>query len=405
MKKMNKFIMTAMTVIFFSPIIFAEEMTPLQLLEKYKANHELLKCYITQSEELTEVRDTANGDKSSWTRTLSEFRTDGNRVDSTTKRWIHLSAPGDQCPDEDAGINTVIWDGKRWISFQQNTEQAFISEKETHKNEFVSYGYSGASLNGFFWGDKKPVEDILVQASKINLRSQTENVNGVNCYIIDADTTSGKYSLWIDPEHGYNIAKAKVSKNGNDILYGRAIHQIDISDFTFSIDKVEFQKINHGWVPILAEYQISTRYTDGRVITEKTNHKRIQVNPNPDFEAIGAFVPTIPDGTDITFEGVNGIGFIWSQGKPVPKIDNRFLDDLDNATKQIKQEVKPEVVKTTDAQSKNNSSATNIPVATDGTERKNPKYLSFPTWALILAGVAGVGIGGWFIHLKRRQRC
>jgi len=30
------------------------------------------------------------------------------------------------------------------------------------------------------------------------------------------------------------------------------------------------------------------------------------------------FVPDIPDGTNISIEGVNGIGFRWLQGKPVP---------------------------------------------------------------------------------------
>lgn len=409
---MNKFFTATITFLIFSTIIFAEEMTPLQLLEKYKANRGLLKSHIIQSEELTEVIDSAYGNTPQWVRTIAEFRTDGNRVDSTTKRWINLSAPGDQCPDEDAGINTVIWDGKRWITFQQNTEQASISEKEKHKNEFVSYGYSGASLNGFFWGDKKPVENILAQSTKIDLRSQMDKVSGVNCYVIDADTTYGKYSLWIDPDHGYGIARAKVSKSGNDIVYDRVLQQIDISDFTFSIDNVEFQKIGNGWVPISADYQVSTQYADGRIITEKTNHKRIQINPNPDFKAIGAFVPNIPDGTYIAIEGVDGIGYRWLQGKPVPNIDKSFFEQLDDMTEQIKREEKSEVVNVTNKTIENPDKKVPVaidmpaksPNAKDSKQKDSYELSSFSVSKLVLAGVIVVGIGGCLVFRLARRR-
>ena len=283
--------MTTMMFLISSTVIFAEEMTPLQLLEKYKANRDLLKSHITKSEELTEERDSENGDRPTWLRELTEFSTDGKRVGSTIKMWHDLSGPDDKGSDKKLIIKNIVWDGETWYEFLPNNRWAFISKKEQNKNEFVSYGYMGSSLDGYFWGDFRRVEDILAQASNINLRSQTEKVNGIDCYIIDADSTYGKYSLWIDPQHGYNIAKANVYKSGDDILYGKPISQHKkpeiatvapivgkiperITEFSFSIDKVEFQKVGEGWVPVEAEYQFTEQRVDGQVVTEK---KKINV--------------------------------------------------------------------------------------------------------------------------------
>jgi len=72
----------------------------------------------------------------------------------------------------------------------------------------------------------------------------------------------------------------------------------------------------------------------------KQHHKRTNIDLNPDFEAIGAFVPDFPEGTRVYLEDAPGIRYIWQNGKLVPHVDQSFLDVLDNEIEQIKSEPK-----------------------------------------------------------------
>jgi hypothetical protein len=62
---------------------------------------------------------------------------------------------------------------------------------------------------------------------------------------------------------------------------------------------VRCEKINGVWVPMSASYDSNLEYADGRVNTVTTHHKRLTVDLEPDFAALGAFVPSIPDGTRV----------------------------------------------------------------------------------------------------------
>ena len=339
----------------------AEQFTPLQLLQKYKINRAGLQTHITKSEQLSELRDTAYGDKPKWSRTIYEFRTDGKRVDIIINRSFRLSSPDSESLPKNTSHQRMIWDGHNWFSCTygdfpgEPPAIGFISKKEEKKNSFIPLGYGGSSLDGTFFGDQQSVETILSQASDISLRPQMEAVNEVDCYVIKASTPYGKYDLWIDPQHGYNIARARVYKSGNDILNGKPISKYSkskaemrdlqrqykgklpggIEKFFFSLDIVEFQKIANVWVPTEGNYQHTIKYVDGRVKTEKRLHKRTHIDPTPDFEAISAFVPDIPDGARITLDDVPSISFEWREGKLVPNIDEDVEAQLDEMAEKL----------------------------------------------------------------------
>jgi len=68
----------------------------------------------------------------------------------------------------------------------------------------------------FLGGDLEPLDVILKKSSNIELFPDMEKVNGFDYYVIEAVTPHGKYKLWIDPEHGYNVAKAETHKANNE---------------------------------------------------------------------------------------------------------------------------------------------------------------------------------------------
>ena len=70
------------------------------------------------------------------------------------------------------------------------------------------------------------------------------------------------------------------------------------------------------WLPIEANYRIITDYDDQKA-TYKKHHKRTYVNLKPDFEAIKAFTPKIPEGAIVILDWAPGIRYTWQNGKPV----------------------------------------------------------------------------------------
>ena len=59
------------------------------------------------------------------------------------------------------------------------------------------------------------LEEMLYAARSIELRDEREDVNGAMCYVIDADTAYGDFSVWFDPDRDYNVVRCFV-----DIGYG-----------------------------------------------------------------------------------------------------------------------------------------------------------------------------------------
>lgn len=409
---------------FFPKFVFAEHVTPEQLLERYKANRNALRRHITKGEDLREHRDTAYGDEYKlWMLSEFEFRTDGERVDLITNEHFNLQNPEDKASAEQSSEKRKIWDGEIFSScsyeIAPRRSRASMSKREEKKRDLLAVGYVGSSLDSIFEGDRQPVDLILSQASDIAVRPEMEKVNGTNCYVIDAITPNGKYNLWIDPEHGYNIAKAKVHKTGSDILYGKPISQHEAprvrkgvgydgilpgkrSEHFFWLDIIEFQKIGSVWVPIEAVGQVEIRCDDGRIMSGKQHHKRTHIDPNPDFEVIGAFVPDFPEGTSVYLEYAPSIPFIWKGGKPVPYVDQEFLDIVDKEIEQVKNEIIAELavptLKKTDTP--NDEPAAAGYARADAVESQ-PKVLSesrfSPVLVLIPIGLLIIGVIGWLV--------
>jgi len=179
------------------------------------------------------------------------------------------------------------------------------------------------------------------------------------CYVIDAVTNHGQYTIWIDPQRGYNILKAEVQKKSMDLAWGKPLNFKPKSipmlqsrppvktNFSFYLDNVLLENIKDVWVPIEAENQRSYTYEDGRVMTVKSHHKRNEINLNPNFEMQGFFVPDdVPDGTQAYFTGIGGGRFVWHNGRPVPQIDDEYVKMMDNKISQLDVESKGDSSKT-----------------------------------------------------------
>ena len=333
-----------------SNIAIAEHVTPSELLDRYGANLKVIEKHHIKSEEISEYTNSLEPEKNRLSRIEYESIQNGQLRELTTKTFvIKMNDEGTVVSSENSKIDAVIWDGQEWSqvgNIPSLTPAAFFSKTDEKKAKYTSsLAYGGACLDGIFWGDMEPIDSILKKSSNIEILPDMEKVNGFDCYVIEALTRHGEYKVWIDPEHGYNIAKAETHKTNNDILYN-GVTKHKFADMTpgrgfkgkrpgsreavhFYIDNVNFREVNGVWLPMEATYRYILDYDD-RKATYKKHHKRTYVNLKPDFEAIKAFVPKIPEGSTVILDWSPGIRYTWQNGKLVTDVDEGVLKVIVN---------------------------------------------------------------------------
>ena len=99
-------------------------------------------------------------------------------------------------------------------TWQQSTRQRI-------KTPITSYvGIS--HLLGYIDSDER-LDEVLRKAYRISVRKKTENIRGSECFVIDAHTKYGQYTVWLDPEHGFHPSKVRHRAKEGEYLHHRII--------------------------------------------------------------------------------------------------------------------------------------------------------------------------------------
>jgi len=309
------------------------------LLDKYAANQDKLKSFIVKSED-TLLRTFRRAPYQRLERWHCDFRTDGERIHFRANLWINLASEVEvPTSAEEDELMHLLWDGKRYIIYRTfkatGRKVAFIdTDEERYRyrvpNDMCKTFDGGARLLGIFYGDSKRVDSILRQANSISIRNEREKVGSVSCYVVDAKTKHGSYTLWFDPEHGYNIAKAYKEMDPNDLFFDRPWNT-RFSSISFSMENIRFKQIRDIWIPEGADSLTIFNHPDGNNEMMKWRQKRTDLILDPDHETLGSFVPMVEDGTRV-YMNRNGIRYEWQNGKPVANIDEAVTDQPDQMT-------------------------------------------------------------------------
>ena len=312
----------------------APQLSVSDLLDKYAANQDKLKSFIVKSED-TLLRTFRDGHQR-LERWNCDFRTDGERVDFRAyTSWSDSASENDTATGtRQEQTHQMLWDGKRHIIYRTaypvSSSKAFIStvEEEARRNvpDYLNKTYGGDFLLGNIYGNYKRVDSVLRQADSISIRDKMEQIGSVACYVVDAQTKHGSYTLWFDPEHGYNIAKAHKQIGPNDLLFGRPLKGNALSSsISFSMENVHFKQIGDIWVPVGADALTTFHKPNGTATANDCRLKQTELILNPDHDALGSFVPIIEDGTQV-FINRNGVRYEWQNGEPVANIDEAVIE-------------------------------------------------------------------------------
>jgi len=237
-----------------------------------------------------------------------------------------------------------IWDGSRCTARHRREEEAYETEfgNFVPGHFFVTYddksrtiGWSTQLYNlwGTTWKGKHFAEEML--ESETFLRTEMEQVDGFDCYVVESDTWEGHKTVWIDPKNGYLHRKmiCEGDPSNPDNLRGNEI--IDT--------KIEYIE----GIPVVteAERHFFPKFTDGNkqgaTKATLTKHEKMSnVVWNPDFEAMGAFkMDKVPNGTRVVYSANDlhktGVKFHWQDGRIVPNVDEEDIKQIDRITEEL----------------------------------------------------------------------
>jgi len=290
--------------------------TAFELMDKYAETQDKLKSFIIKSESSMEADNSFRIGIGKSGR-LCEVRYDGNRAEGNRVRLCeHLWGQVGKkfVPKDEPIYRSWLWDGVNYMRYTGTSKEKakdanhfgkvhpYMSGAGEIKNGKLTSRMYGTALLGFFSGSEERADIVLRQARSISVRDNTEKINAVECYVIEADTPGGQYKVWIDPNHGYNIAKAQVelSEGKNHLFYGKPFKKAG-KKLSFSLQTVRFEKIDEIWVPVEANTQSHRIYNKGDFSKARTHTKLTEVILNPDHNMLGSFVPDdIPDGAKVT---------------------------------------------------------------------------------------------------------
>ncbi len=252
----------------------------------------------------------------------------------------------------------------------------------------------GIVLDGMIVGDNGlSLPEVMKKGTSLRLREKMENVDGHNTYVIEAGTPYGEHVLWVDPEYNFNPRRIEVRKSGTDLLddvpLATAPSYIGPTDAPMAqteivVDSIELTRVGDVCIPTAARIVDSTLYADGRKGVKRASHKRSEIDFNPDFNAIHAFVMDVPNGTNVYFNDIRGTGglrYQWQNGKVVAKVDDKVLDALNSEVESLKHEMRTE----------------HVTAATEATDSNRPERARASTVADIPGGIRGPRVALWIV--------
>jgi hypothetical protein len=289
-----------------------------ELLRKFAAGQDQQRSFILKCEDTLESTRTGR-DAPFRLREVREVRTDGERC------YIHTleSLANNGLPNLPVWR---LWDGRRMFTYSHSTrperDYLQIDKISPQKANLEAQAYDQGPSRGYLGQDKERVDMILRQATKISVRPRTERMGNSDCWVVEGVTPRGKYTLWIDPQHGYHLAKAEVTRQPGDRDRDHVFPK-DASEQA-GVGNVRFEQIAGSWVPMESESTFETRNPDGW-FRAKSRHRITELILQPDHNARSSFaLMPIRNGAKVVIAGAPKTpAGRWQAGEVIDAQENR----------------------------------------------------------------------------------
>ena len=286
------------------------------LLDRYAENQDKLSSFIVKTEETISTKRSKN-DPMEHRRMVTEARVDGKKTHIFYTLWRNLPTKDAPTPMSEAANWVDLWDGNIAIQWYYRESEGGSGSGQILRDEklgkaSINGWYSGAPFMGIRYSTFERIDSVLRQAHSISVRNELEQVGSSACYVIDANTASGTYAVWLDPQHGYQVAQAEIRVGPNDRWLATTLGENESR--SLSIRNVRFENIDGIWIAMEADiHATSVQPSIGKNLTRDEHHKITQITLNPDHEVLRSFVPVVANGAQM-WDMDLGIKYTWREG-------------------------------------------------------------------------------------------
>jgi hypothetical protein len=221
-------------------------------------------------------------------------------------------------PDFQYGHNKVtVGQANGSLTYKENRSPGWDNFR--NKSDAFFLGYLGVDVR---------IDIILKNAKQIAVRPKPEILNGAVCYVVQADTAYGDYTVWLDSTHGFQPVRIKASMEGDDIV-NIAEHQpppdtTPEAKETLVIDNIIFKKVQEVWIPVKGYVKSHIEWPKhGFFFDNEISFETTEIVLNPDHDALDSFAdpmknpaldPELVNGTQVRM-GEEGTRCVWRDGK------------------------------------------------------------------------------------------
>ena len=200
-----------------------------------------------------------------------------------------------------------------------------------------------------YLGNNSRMDINLRNAKQISVRPEPEIINGSACYVVQADTAYGDYTLWLDSAHGFQPARIEALRGKGDIINVTENQpppdkKVEAKD-SLVIDNIKFKEVQGFWVPVEGRVRKNIEWVGGFYVKDETHFKTTEIILNPDHDALGSFAdpmknpeldPELVNGTRVRL-GKERLECIWRDDKVVDEKGNMIADFRKKADKSQKE--------------------------------------------------------------------
>jgi hypothetical protein len=309
---------------------------PADLIDRCTLRLDRLDSWAIKCEVVSEVHRGARKDPN----TIKHFdlRFDGTRA--SVERRVRATYVEDVNGYEKAEENCLrlVWDGQMYKKYTKggadDSGTAYLDDFTTGSPDAkdrevgaLRYGHEACFATGYCFNSYVRIDKLLREAKTVSLRDGTEPVNGVVCHVIDAQTPYGDLAVWLDPEHGYAIAKHQIEANqaAGHLHFGRLLRVESVSE---TCEVTRFGRIDGIWIALEAIRRRRYLGEDVRL----TANARVSITEfvlHPDHDELGSFEFGIPNGTLVFLVRVIHIRYVWQDGDLIKHVDDDLVARLD----------------------------------------------------------------------------
>jgi hypothetical protein len=233
------------------------------------------------------------------------------------------------------------YDSKRKDRVPQNV--VFWSDGEKVFDRMSKQIGTGRALEGYVAYDHISLIELLSDKTSSLHYKGLEDIEGSKYHVLEATIKNyGSYTLWLDPQHNCLPRKVSVTKKDKDIYGTTPVSELklahgSLAEVSYFMDSVKFKDFDGVLLPVACKTTLIWKYSSGKTAEWHGEHQRLSIDLKPDFEALSAFEPNIPDGTRINYQDFVGknIRFEWRNGKVVP-VDTQLLSLMGKSLPELK---------------------------------------------------------------------